>query len=275
MKRVKNRAVFLLILVVFILTAWDDATQIYEVEKGDTLSEIAFQFGLSMEQIQAANPKVDFSLLKIGDELVIPPVNAAEYDTFIQSMYSKYIQYNGSECISQLFHQISCLSRIKNSGDQSVINLQMQLEVADGSGKKLLLSSGSPLIQLSPGEEIPVLFTGFNSELSAPFETRFQVKNLDVADYRENSFCIAADSMGNSYEISPDGLCAKIQIRFASDLDIHAFNRNIKIVAAVYRKDGTPAGIRTWIGNVASEINMSVYSLSGKIESVKIWAEYY
>ena len=275
MKSVKDRIAVLIIFVVFILSAWDEAAQFYEVKKGDTLSEIAFQFGLSMEQIQAANPDVDFTLLKIGDELVIPPVNAEEYDTFIQRMYSKYIQYNGSECFTQLSNQISCLSRIQNSGDQSVINLQMQLEVTDGGGKKIFLSSGAPLIQLFPGEEVPVLFTGFNSELSAPLETRFQIKTLDVIEYHENSFRIAADSMETSYEISADGLAADIRIRFVSDLLIHPSDRNIKIVAVVYRMDGTPVGIRTWIGNVTSEINMSVYSLSDKIESVKLWAEYY
>jgi hypothetical protein len=147
-----------------------------------------------MEQIQAANPKVDFSLLKIGDELVIPPANAEEYDAFIQSMYSKYIQYNGSECISQLFHQISCLSRIKNSGDQPVINLQMQLEVADSSGNKLLLSSGSPLIQLSPGEEIPCCLQVQFGVICA-FRNTISGQESGCADYRENSFRIAADSM--------------------------------------------------------------------------------
>ncbi len=271
MKRMKDRIAALLILISLILAAWNDAVQIYEIEKGDTLSEIAFQFGLSMEQLQAANPEADLSLLKIGDQLVIPPNRAEEFDVFIQQMFSKYVQLNGTECFSQLNNQISCLLRIQNSGEQSLVNLQMQLEIIDNNGGKMLISSGTPLIQLLPGEEIPVLFSGSHSELSEPFETRFLIENLDLIGNQDTSFRLAEDLYEPSYDISADGLNADVRIRFTSNLK----KQSIRILAAAYRADGTPNGIRSWIGNPASEIRIHVYSLSDKINSIKIWAEYY
>ncbi len=44
----------------------------YVVQEGDTLSAIARKFGVSVEDLQAANPNVNPDLLRIGTEIVIP-----------------------------------------------------------------------------------------------------------------------------------------------------------------------------------------------------------
>jgi len=43
------------------------------VAKGDTFSKIAHKFGISVEELQAANPQVkNIDKIKIGDQLTIP-----------------------------------------------------------------------------------------------------------------------------------------------------------------------------------------------------------
>ena len=47
--------------------------QVYVVAKGDTMSKIAKKFGVTVAQLQAANPKVkDPNKIKVGDPLNIP-----------------------------------------------------------------------------------------------------------------------------------------------------------------------------------------------------------
>ena len=49
-------------------------TQIYIVKEGDLFSRIAQNFGLTIEQLQAANPQIeDIDRISIGDEITIPP----------------------------------------------------------------------------------------------------------------------------------------------------------------------------------------------------------
>jgi LysM repeat protein len=48
--------------------------QIYIVKEGDLFGRIAQNFGLTIEQLQAANPQItDIDRINIGDEIIIPP----------------------------------------------------------------------------------------------------------------------------------------------------------------------------------------------------------
>ena len=44
----------------------------YTVQKGDTISSIAFKFGVSMDDLQAANPEISPNTMSIGQVIKIP-----------------------------------------------------------------------------------------------------------------------------------------------------------------------------------------------------------
>ena len=73
-----------------------DRIQVYEVRSGDNLQIISARYGLRPETIQWANPEVESNpdLLRIGDELIIPPVDGVLHvvrpgDT-LSSLAAKY-----------------------------------------------------------------------------------------------------------------------------------------------------------------------------------------
>lgn len=72
----------------------DKGIFIYRTEKGDTLSSIAQSFGISLDTVIQANPKVKSSSLQIGQEIVILPVSGVVHvvragDT-LQAIASRY-----------------------------------------------------------------------------------------------------------------------------------------------------------------------------------------
>ncbi len=56
-----------------------DAIKVYVVQKGDTLSEIAEKFGVSVNTIRWANDLGRNGLIKVGQELVILPIDGVKY----------------------------------------------------------------------------------------------------------------------------------------------------------------------------------------------------
>jgi len=53
----------------------------YKVQKGDTLSQIAAKFGITLNTLRWANPRIRKSLISPGDDLVILPVSGILYQT--------------------------------------------------------------------------------------------------------------------------------------------------------------------------------------------------
>ena len=51
----------------------DASTKTYKILKGDTFTKIAKKFGITVDALQAANPKVKPTSLHIGATLIIPP----------------------------------------------------------------------------------------------------------------------------------------------------------------------------------------------------------
>jgi LysM repeat protein len=45
---------------------------VHIVQSGDTLSKIANEYGVTLSQLQAANPRVNPRALQIGQRIVIP-----------------------------------------------------------------------------------------------------------------------------------------------------------------------------------------------------------
>jgi LysM repeat protein len=54
---------------------------VYVVKKNDTLSKIAAQFGVTVDQVLAANPQItNANQIAVGDEIIIPPPLPDEID---------------------------------------------------------------------------------------------------------------------------------------------------------------------------------------------------
>ncbi|MDR3190056.1 MAG: LysM peptidoglycan-binding domain-containing protein [Lactobacillaceae bacterium] len=54
-----------------------DGSQEYKIVNGDTLGSIALKFGITVEELQAANPNVDSNNLQIGQVIIVPTLAVA------------------------------------------------------------------------------------------------------------------------------------------------------------------------------------------------------
>ena len=129
---------------------------VYEVQAGDTMSELAENFGVSLDELLAANPGVSPNSMSIGTKLNIPsnlanpggaststpvpaPVEQIEcYPTADQGMWCFVLVHNDT---SDLLENISAQVTLVNAGDQTLASAQ----------------AISPLNILPPGASLPLM----------------------------------------------------------------------------------------------------------------------
>ncbi len=267
-----KRAIAFSIFLWLLFAAGPVWAETYTVKKGDTFSEIAFKNGLSVEQLTAANPGVDPLLILIGDVLILPPSDEASYNAFLQELYSGYVQNIAIECFPLPSEAVSCLAQVTNPGQKIVSNITIKIDLTDAAGRIVTMEAGTPMSQLLPGEVLPVLFH-FSDAVTPPFTTAFTILDFDVYDDTVNSFRIPDTAWRYDSTISADGLRAAIQVWFTDSPEAALFEKEINLFAAAYDADGRPVGVRSRHGDAQSAFDLNLYSLSGPISAVNVWAE--
>lgn len=134
---------------------------IYQVQKGDTLSEIAKQFGITVEALQEANAILNPEFLQIGQELVIPredqnpegpPTSTPTPLPFVVTGLGFYETPAGS---------LWCLGEVENTSGHMMERVQVQVSLYDEGDKVLATESAFVALAIVPqGGKVPfaVLF---------------------------------------------------------------------------------------------------------------------
>lgn len=109
----------------------------YKVQKGDTLSGVAANFGVSLETIRWANPGVR-SFIATGDALIIPPVDGVIYEVRSGDSF---------ESVTKKFRADADMVQKYNPGYQKLF---------DAPGSKIILPYVKP-VEYASGKKLPAL----------------------------------------------------------------------------------------------------------------------
>jgi LysM repeat protein len=138
---------------------------VHVVQAGDTLGAIAFQYGVSMEAIQAANGIENPQFLSIAQELIIPALDEEGNTTpgllLITPTPLPYT-VQGVALYETPVGSLWCLGEVLNSTDFTLVNTQVHVALFDASGQQLIEANAFAAADvIPPGERAPfgVLFT--------------------------------------------------------------------------------------------------------------------
>ena len=114
----------------------DDAMGAYTIKDGDTLATIAANTGVSVADLQAANPNADTTMLSIGQSLSIPDggyVNVpATDDTAVTDTTTSVPDQNYTDQATQTFDSSATYATDSNSvADQSITSEPVQQSYSD------------------------------------------------------------------------------------------------------------------------------------------------
>jgi len=254
------------VLTIFETPVPTNTPQVYIIESGDTISEIAEKFKISQSDLIAANPGVNPNSLTIGQTLFIPdpaaPLAAASTLTPVP------VPVTQAGCHPTADFGMWCFALIQNNSANILENISAQITLFDENNNAVAsLTAFPPLDIIQPNSSAPVYVYFPN----APVNVNPQIQILSAMPGGSAYLPAALDN--TSAEIDSTGRHAEIRGQVILPAESTAATQ-VWVAAVAYDKNGSVVGVRRWEGGAltpGSSLNFdfSVSSVGGKIEAVE------
>lgn len=240
------------------------------VASGETMLGVAIRYGVTLEELQTANPDVDPQFLSVGTGLIIPLggqiPEAAPTPTAVLMETSDPVCYRSGDGGEW------CFMLINNNRQMSVENLSAWIGLYDAEGEIITSQVAvGPVNILRPGQAMPLI-----AFFSPPLPTQFVARGdlltaVEIAadddrylDWHLNSLTINVLGEQDNLALVTGSVEQPLE---------GALPSVIWVVAIAYDQHGQVVGVRKMDSATDLRFEFIVYSLSGAIDRVEIITE--
>ena len=246
----------------------------YSVKSGDTISSIALQFGVTIDELITANPEVSPSAMSIGTVLKIPsnPDNPSGESTPTPAP----LAVEQIECYPTSNKGMWCFVLVHNDYFDFMENVSAQVTLVDSNGTFLASQTAFlPLNILPPNTSLP-LAVYFPPDI--PLDAKPQVQILTAIQLLPNDSRYLPATVNNTLvQINADGHFATITGEVRLPAESNAASQTWVAVVA-YDESGRVVGVKRWDGGgiqpgTSLLFEMTVSSLGGRMTRVEFAVE--
>jgi len=246
----------------------------YTVKSGDTISSIALQFGVTIDELMSVNPDVSPNAMSIGTVLKIPsnPDNPTGEATPTPVPFT----VQQIECYPTSNKGMWCFILAHNDFPDAIENISAQITLVDANENFLATQTALlPLDILPPNTSLP-LAVYFPPEL--PVSAKPQVQILTAIRLLPNDTRYLPATVNNTLvQINGEGHFAQISGEVLLPANSKATTQ-VWVAAVVYDEDGRVVGVKRWEGGGIQpggslNFEMSVASLGGRMTRVEFTVE--
>lgn len=131
---------------------------VQEVKEGETLLDIALEYGLSLDQLLAANPGIDPHFLSIGQELQIPGPEGELSQALLPTSTPLPISTTAVVCQRAASGSLKCIVTADNDRSTAVEGLTARITLVGSDGRALESQLAyAPLNRLPAGGKMPLM----------------------------------------------------------------------------------------------------------------------
>jgi len=247
----------------------------YTVQTGDTMSSIAFQFGVSMNDLQAANPEISPNAMSVGQVLNIPsnPDNPSGEPTPIPAAFT----VRQIECYPTGDKGMWCFVLVHNDFPDFMENVSAQVTLVDANNTILASQTALlPLNILPPNTSLPL--TVFFSP-DVPIDAKPQVQVLTAIQLLPNDARYLPATINNTLvQINAERRSARVagQVLLPSQAEAAS---QVWVAGTAYDNGGRVVSVRRWESSVGLSpggslpFEFMVSSIGGKIARVEFAVE--
>ena len=247
----------------------------YTVKAGDTISTIALKFGVSMDDLQAANPEISPNTMSIGEVIKIPsnPENPSGEPTPTPAPFT----VQQIKCYPTTDHGMWCSILVHNDFPDFLENVSAQITLVDANNTTLASQTALlPLNILPPDTSLP-LTAFFLPEIPNNAKPRVQILTA-IRLLPDDQRYLPATINNTLIQVNSDGLVAQITGQVFLPVDAKNASQ-VWVAATAYDKTGNVVGTRRWEwdkglaagGNLPFEFILS--SIGDKIAQVDFAVE--
>jgi LysM repeat protein len=241
----------------------------YTVKGDDTMLSIAYQFGISWQELQAANPKVDPRAMGDGLQLIIPI--SGEIPEVLPTTTPIPVHVNQPTCYPTGDGGAWCVVSIMNELETSLENLSVWIGLYNSLGEVTASQQAyAPLNILLPESTMPLM-----AYFPPPLPDVYQVQSellSGLAVAAGDTRYIDLKAKVGKVEISHDGS----QVDVIGDViltdDTPALSQ-LWVLAVAYDAEGDIVGARKWKSGGETQFEITVFSLGGMIDHVEVLLE--
>jgi LysM repeat protein len=241
----------------------------HTVATGETMLGIAFQYGISLVELQAANPGVDPHFLSVGTQLIIP--FNGEISETIPTITPVPVEWQQPECYRSGDGGAWCILSVKNQLETDVENLSALIALFTPQGSSIASQVAySALNILRAGDTMP-LMSYFPPPLPEGFEAQGELLS-GLALASDDTRYLDLEANVSNVEINSDGNQAVVSGEVPLPGDMPKLSQLWALIVA-YDANGKIIGARKWESGGETQFRMPVYSLGGKIDHVEVLIE--
>lgn len=245
--------------------------QVYVIESGDTISEIAEKFRISQSDLLAANPDVNPNALSIGQTLIIPNPSASLASASTPTPIP--VPVTQAACHPSADSGLWCFALIQNNTSDVIENISAQITLLDENNNVVASQTAfTPLDIIPANSSLPVY--AFFPNITANVQPQIQL--LTAMQGNSSSYLPAV--LNNAIaQIDWDGRTAQVSGQVYLPPESNAATQ-VWIAAVAYDKNGTVIGVRRWEGGGIQPGSMTpfafqVSSIGGVIEAVEFFIQ--
>jgi LysM repeat protein len=247
----------------------------YTVKAGDSFSSIALEFGVSMDDLQAANPEISPNTMSIGQVIKIPsnPENPSGEPTPTPAPFT----VEQIECYPTTDKGMWCFVLVHNEFPDVMENISAQVTLVDANNQVLGSQPALlPLNILPPNTSLPL--TIFFPPV-VPYDAKPQVQVLTAIRLLPNDERYISATINNTLvQVNADGHSAHVRGLVISQSQ-SADARQVWVAATCYDVAGRVVGVRRWewdkglAAGGSIPFDFMISSIGGKISSVEFAVE--
>ncbi|HWQ45642.1 MAG TPA: LysM domain-containing protein [Longilinea sp.] len=251
--------------------------RMHDVVAGESFSVIAFNYGVSITALQAANPDINPSVITVGMTLVIPPPSQENSgDQYIPSPTPVSVNLSEPDCYPSQDGGVWCFVLVHNDQATAVENIQVQILLAGTDQADVASQTAlSPLNVLPAGQSI-ALSAYFPTPAPRTFEAQANlVVSLPVPAGDTRYLAAIVNDLQVTFT---NAVTAQVSGAITLENPQAAANL-IWVAATAYDVNGRVVGVHRWESTSALAtgqslpFSMQVYSAGAPVDDVEVLVE--